>query len=336
MAWMVWWAWSQFTWAGNAVDLDNHPTRLALLGATGLALLAAAAIPDAFADGGLRFALPYAAVRLVGLGIYWYGLRDEPEHQAALRTFIPIAVLSPALIVAGGALGPAARPWVWSAAVAIDIASALSAGRGEFRISPTHFAERHALIVIIALGESVVAAGATLADRGGDAAATAVTVAAFASIAALWWLYFDRFTEAVQGALGRLVDHRDRSHLARDAYTFGHFPVVVGVVLYAVGIEEAILHPDAPLPPFARVAVVAGLGAFLVGLVVVAARAGTTRAGGGLRRLAAGAAAAAAGIALAVGITAGEAATAVAALASVLLLAAATWTALTTVPHPRS
>ena len=268
MAWMVWWAWSQFTWAGNAIDLDRRPTRVAMLAVTGVTLLFAAALPAAFdVGGGWRFAVPYVTVRLAGLALYWGGLRHEPEHQAALRAYVPVAVITPVVILAGAAAPPAARQWVWLAAVAIDVASALAAGRGEFRVSPGHFAERHALFVIIALGETVVGIGATLAGLDVTPLVVGTTAAAFLVVASQWWGYFDWVQAAAEARLAREDDLRRRGHLARDLFTFGHLPIVLGTVVLAAGLEHALLHPDEPLDGTGRTMVGVGLGLFLAGFV---------------------------------------------------------------------
>jgi low temperature requirement protein LtrA len=291
MAWMVWWAWSQFTWAGNAIDLDRRPTRVAVLGITGVTLLFAAALPAAFGDGGgWRFAVPYVMVRLAALGLYWAGLRHDPEHQAALRSYLPVAAVSPAVILAGAAAPDSARQWVWLAAVAIDIASALAAGRGEFHVSPGHFAERHALFVIIALGEAVVGVGATLAGTEVTPVIVGTTAAAFLIVASQWWGYFDWVQGAAEDRLASEDDLRRRGHLARDLFTFGHLPIVLGTVVLAAGLEHALAHPDEALDVTGRTMVGVGLGLFLTGFV-----AGNLRATGRLlpERIAAGAAVAA-------------------------------------------
>ncbi len=266
--WLVWWAWSQFAWAGNAIDLDRRGIRLAMLGVTGAMLVAAAALDTAFGSDGLWFAVPYAAVRGLGLGLYWYGLRDQPEHRAALRTYVPIAAISPALVLVGGALGAEARLWCWAAAMVIDVASVLAAGRGEFRIDPGHFAERHGLIVIIALGEAVIAIGATATDVGFDAAEVALLGAGFVVACGLWWCYFDWVHHAAEQRLVGEADARRRGHLARDLFTFGHLPIVAGIVLFAAAIEEALLHPSAALEPFAVASLAASVVLYLGGFVL--------------------------------------------------------------------
>ena len=272
MAWLVWWAWSQYTWAGNAIDLDRRPVRLAILAVSGITLLAAVAIPDAFTANGLWFAIPYVAIRLAGLALYWGGLRDEPTHRAALRTYLPLASVGPALVLVGGVAGTTLRPWIWAAAVAVDVASVAAAGKGEFHVAPGHFAERHALIVIIALGESIIAVGATASDLDVTVALTVTAAFGFAIACALWWDYFDRLHGSAEARLTAERDNRRRSNLARDLFTLGHFPLLVGTVLFAVGVEEAIVHPSEPLEPFGRLAVAAGLALFLLGFVAAEAR----------------------------------------------------------------
>ncbi|MEZ5251892.1 MAG: low temperature requirement protein A [Ilumatobacteraceae bacterium] len=190
MMWLVWWAWSQYTWSGNAIDLDRRSTRLWMLVASGAMLGAAAAIPTAFDDMGEWFALPYAGMRLLGLALYWLGQHDT-TYRAALRLYLPIASVGPVLVLAGGLVDDGARVALWAAALAVDVVSVLAAGRREFHVDPGHFAERHGLIVIIALGESVIATGATASDVGLDRDVMILLATAFVAVAALWWSYFD-------------------------------------------------------------------------------------------------------------------------------------------------
>jgi low temperature requirement protein LtrA len=268
MMWLVWWAWSQYAWAGNAIDLDRRATRIWMLGATGAMLGAAAAIPTAFGDAGAWFAIPYTVVRLLGLALYWCGLRDEPAQRAALRTYVPIAVISPLLILVGGSVDGTLRITLWCLAIVIDVASVLAAGRGEFRVDPGHFAERHGLIVIIALGESVIAIGATATDVGLDRDVIALLAIAFVAIAGLWWTYFDWVHRAAEARLVTEPDHTRRSTLARDLFTLGHLPIVAGTVVFAVALEEALLHPTEPLDSFAVTALALGPALYLAGFVV--------------------------------------------------------------------
>lgn len=206
--WLIWWAWSQYTWAGNAVDLDRRSTRIWMLLATGAMLVAAAAIPDAFGNQGQWFAIPYTVVRRLGLALYWFGLRDDPTHRAALRTYLPIALISPLLILVGGSVGGTARVVLWSLAILIDIASVAAAGRGEFNVDPAHFAERHGLIVIVALGESVIATGATATDVGLLHPTAPLDNFAVTALAAGPALYLSGFVIGNLRATGRILHAR--------------------------------------------------------------------------------------------------------------------------------
>lgn len=268
LMWLMWWAWSQYTWAANAIDLDRPGVRVAMLAVTGATLVAAIALPEAFGDRGALFAVPYAAVRVAGLALYWNGLRDDPVHQRALRAYLPVAVVSPVLVLAGGLAPDGARAWLWLGAVAVDVASVLAAGRGEFRVAPGHFAERHALIIIIALGESIIAIGATALESGMDAVVLASVALAFGAVALMWWAYFDHAAAWLEQRLVSERDNRRRGHIARDVFTLGHLPMVAGIVLFAVGVEEALVHPGSAVPVFGRLAMGLGLLLFLAAFMV--------------------------------------------------------------------
>lgn len=157
----------------------------------------------------------------------------------------------------------------------MDVASALLAGRGEFRIAPGHFAERHALIVIIALGESVIAVGITASGLAPSAELVMAVALGFAVIASMWWTYFDWVSREAEERLAEETDHRQRSSLARDLYTFGHLPIVAGSVVFAVAVEEVIAHPGESLPVFGLTAMAVGLVLFLIGFLFGNARAGS-------------------------------------------------------------
>ncbi len=177
LLWLVWWAWSQFAWTGNAIDLDRRPVRLVVLVASLAMLAAAVALPQAFGDDAAAFAVPYAAVRLAGLALSWIGLAHDAAHRAALRTYLPVALVGPALVLVGGLAGEA--------------------------------------------------------------------------------------------------DHRRRGNLARDLYTLGHLPIVAGIVVFVVAVEEALLHPAEPLHGLGVTALAVGPVLFLAGFV-----AGNRRAAG--------------------------------------------------------
>jgi low temperature requirement protein LtrA len=261
--WLVWWAWTQYTWALNSADTAHPAVDAVMLVATAIAFLMAVTVPDSFGDAGPWFAASYILVRVVGLGLYGRVAWDDVAKRAAVRRLAVLSLGGLAAVAAGGLVDGEARAWLWAVALLLDIASAVLAGTAEgWDIRPDHFGERHGLFVIIALGESLIVAAAGLTGAEATAQTVAVAILAVTATAALWWSYFVAFKPALDDALSR---HRDaeRTHLARDAYSFFHFPLVFGVVLLAVAIEEAVAHPQEPLPVGASLALAGGVVLFV-------------------------------------------------------------------------
>jgi low temperature requirement protein LtrA len=270
--WLVWWAWGAFAWMTNAIDISSVGVRLAFLAGMAGSFFMALAVPDAYQDEGVWFAIPYFAVRVLHVALYTYGLRTDPAHQAAIKKLAPWFLVAPAFVLVGGFLEGDARVALWATCVAIDIAGALNVSGAGFRVSPGHFSERYALFVIIALGESIVAVGIGSREADRDALFAGTVVLAFAGVAALWWAYF----EFVALGLERVLRHEPverRGPLARDLFSFFHYPIVLGIIFLAVAGEEALAHPHDPLPGSGRVALGAGAAVFLLGFVLIRYRA---------------------------------------------------------------
>src|ERR671919_648652 len=260
--WLVWWAWTQYTWALNSADTTHPAVDAAMLVATAIAFLMAVTIPDAFGDAGGWFAATYIAVRVVGLGVYGRVAWDDVAKRRAVRRFAVLS-LGGLVAVAGGVVGNEARAWWWAAAVLLDVAAAAGAGAAEgWDIRPEHFGERHGLFVIIALGESLIVAAAGLTGAERTAQTVAVAILAVATTGGLWWSYFVSAKPALDHAL-RQRSGSDRSTLARDVYSIWHFPLVFGVVLLAVAIEEAVTHPHEALPVGGSLALAGGVVLFV-------------------------------------------------------------------------
>jgi low temperature requirement protein LtrA len=273
LAWLVWWLWSQFAWLGTAVDLGGRSTAQYLVLATvPMTLLMAVALPGAFGASGLEFAGAYLAVNLWALAIQGWSLWHEPATRAAWLRYVPLAALAPCVLVIGGLLGGDARPVVWSVVAAFTVASAIAGGRGgrdgnaEWTIDPGHFAERHGLFVIISLGEILVAVGTAAAARDLSLPVGAGLVAAVALACVLWWTYFAYVPEAVEHLL-RVAHGADRGSVARNVFTFGHFPIVFGLVLYAVVAKHAVAHPGDPLGSGDLAVLSVGVALFVGGLL---------------------------------------------------------------------
>ena len=265
---MVWWAWSAYAWMTNAVDVENAVTRLIMFAAMVAGFFMALAVPDAFQDEAAWFAVAYFAVRVLQPALYLWGVRDEPETFGVLLRLTPWFFIAAFVALVGGFVDPDYRAWVWVASLVIDVIGTLTAARGDWHVSPSHFAERFALIVIIALGESIVAIGVGTSHLTRDATYAISVVVAFAGVAALWWAYFDFTAVAAERSLRR-ASGRDRSALARDIFTYFHYPLVLGVILYAVAAKKTLEHPRDPLSNAGRWALGLGIALFLVGFALM-------------------------------------------------------------------
>jgi low temperature requirement protein LtrA len=265
---LIYWAWSGYAWATNAIDLSSPGLRLGYIVAIGASLGMAVAVPDAYAERAGWFVVSLFTVRILQLVLYVGGLRDDPAHRAAILRLAPWFSVAPALMLVGGFVDESLRVVLWLGAVAIDVAGTLRQGPDSgFRISPGHFAERYALFIIIALGESIVAVGTGLSGHTKDAAFAAALAVAFIGVAAIWWAYFD-FTAAV---LARVLASRPpgvRGPLARDVFTLCHYPIVLGIILFAVAAKKTVAHPTDPLSGTGRFALAGGIAMFLIGFAL--------------------------------------------------------------------
>jgi low temperature requirement protein LtrA len=264
--WIVWWAWGGYAWMTNAISIDSRGVRVAFLSVTLGCFFVALAVPGAYGDDGLWFAIPYFAIRVVHVGLYMWGLRLAPEHLAAIRKLAPWFLLAPAFVLIGGFLEGDARTALWIAAVAIDLVGALSVSNAGFRVSASHFAERYGLFMIIALGESIVAIGVGAASVPRDGLFAASVAVAFGGVALLWWAYFDFLAVAAERVLARTPIER-RGPLARDVYSVFHFPYVLGIVFYAVAAKKTLEHPGDALSTAGRWALGLGVAVYLLGSV---------------------------------------------------------------------
>jgi low temperature requirement protein LtrA len=270
---LVWWSWSGFTWMTNAVDIASLVTRALFLAGMAGAFFTALAVPHAYTDEGAWFAVAYAVIRVLNTALYAWGLRDRPAQLGALLRLVPFFMVSPALVLAGGLLADGGwRTALWAGAIAVDVVGVLAAGtENEWRVSPGHFAERYALIVIIALGESIVAIGVAAADLERDDLFAVAVVVAFVGVALLWSAYFGYVSTAAERALRKVSESR-RGPLARDIFTILHYPLVLGIVLVAVASKKVLTKPADPLSSAGRWALGLGLGLFLAGFVAMRLR----------------------------------------------------------------
>ncbi len=262
--WLIWWGWTQFTWALNAANTEHHHVRLGTLIAVGFAFVMAVSVENAFmlpTEGAIWFASSYVAVRVLGLGLY-YRVASDAHQKASIVTFSLLSLLGLATVLAGSLVDPYLRDWIWLGAIALDLGAAWVVGNsGCWALHAAHFAERHGLIIIIALGESLIVAGSALTSEVSGATMAAGALAVFMACL-LWWTYFGWVADVLEEHLIGQTD-RARVRLGRDAYTFWHFPLVSGIVALAVGFETA-LHPTDYTLTRTAAAVGLGLTLFLV------------------------------------------------------------------------
>jgi low temperature requirement protein LtrA len=271
--WLVWWAWTQFTWALNAANTDHPFVQVITLLATAVAFLLAVGIPGALGDTALWFAVPYVALRVVGLLLYYWVARNDPAQRRAVRIFGALSVAGLLSVLAGGLLGGNALYWCWGAAIALDLTAAGIGGQQEgWNLHPAHFAERHSLIVIIALGEALIVAAAGLVEAARTPTVIATGVLAVAVTCGLWWSYFGHARQALEHALARREGNA-RSCVARDAFSVIHFPMLCGVIGMAAATEEALAHSDRALLLNLRVALGGGALLFVCGTAAATWRA---------------------------------------------------------------
>ncbi|HSK95652.1 MAG TPA: low temperature requirement protein A, partial [Euzebyales bacterium] len=201
--WLIWWAWTQFTWTLNAANTEHTGIKVATLTASGVAFLMALTVPDVFGDAAWWFSLSYIVVRLIGIGLQWRISTGDAAWHSAVRTWSLFSLLGLAAVAVAPALVGQQRMVALLVAIAVDVLAAVRAGSGEWRMHPAHFAERHGLFVIIALGESLVAGGMAASEAPRDAALAAVVVPAVVTACALWWTYFGWVKEALEHAMQR-------------------------------------------------------------------------------------------------------------------------------------
>jgi low temperature requirement protein LtrA len=260
---VLWWSWVGYAWLTSVVDPEEGSVRLVMFAAMAALLVTALCVPEAFGDLGLLFACTYGGVRAGQIVLFIVASRDDPglRHSViglAISTAIGTGILVGASFADGGLqLG------IWALALALDMGGPLVIDTEGWRLAPSHFAERHGLIVIIALGESIVAIGVG-SEAGVDAGVVAAAVLGVAVAGALWWLYFDVVALVAERRLTNAAAGRERNEIARDSFSYLHFPMVAGIVLLALGLKKTIGHVDDPLKLVPAVALLGGTAVYLL------------------------------------------------------------------------
>jgi low temperature requirement protein LtrA len=278
---MLWGLWASFGWLSNQSRADRGLVRTGLVIASILIFLLAVTIPRAFPESGEGPALPlilltcYFVCRVIHAVLYLKAAADDTglRRQVLRTSFAPI-LPSAAIYVTGALVGAPWQTWIWVAAFTIDsivvyrTSSGDSTETSHWQVhSASYWVERFALIIILGLGESVVALGVGAVQ--GDVSPALVGGIALTVVLAfsLWWAYFERMEPASEHLLEK-TRGRERTAIATDAYTYLHFPILVGIILTALGIEVATSHlpeMDRGIGLFGAIALCGGTSLFLAG-----------------------------------------------------------------------
>jgi low temperature requirement protein LtrA len=242
---VLWWCWTGYAWLGNIVRADEGLIRVALFVTMGGVFVAAITIPEAFDDGpgGLHgptvFALCYLVMRLVHLFMFWIVSREDPELRGQVLRFVPSMAVGTTLLLIAAQTTGTTQTLLWLGALVGDYLGTALAGTRWRLTSPGHFAERHGLIILVALGESIVATGIGIAKVPVSLPVVAAVLLGLAISGALWWAYFDVTSMLTEQALAEATGER-QIRLARGGYTFLHLPMIIGIVLMSLGLKKAI------------------------------------------------------------------------------------------------
>ena len=270
---LVWWAWSGFVWATNDLDPNDLRVRGVLFVAMILTFIVALSLPTAFKAEATVFALAYAGVRFLHLGLYVESSRRGNASVAAMVGFAVTVAAGMTLLVVGSLVGDAARIWLWVVAAAIDYAGPAWLTRERLRgiqqVAVSHFAERYSLFIIICLGESIIAIGVGAAHRDlNTELAAGVTLALLVTIG-LWSAYFDRVAAEAED---KLAEHKEPVLAAADAYSYLHLVLVTGIIVSAIGLKASVGHAGQPLSEGARLALCGGVAIYLGGHIAFGLR----------------------------------------------------------------
>jgi low temperature requirement protein LtrA len=262
---VLWFAWESYVWLANTAASDEGVVRVVLFSAMGAMLVVSLAVPGAFGDDAMVFGVAYFAVRTLHLCAYMVVSRGDPQLRRVVLRIASTMLPAAALLILAGALDGTARALCWTAALAVDYGGLVARGVEGWRVAAGHFAERHGLIVIIALGESIVALGVGAGGLKLDAGIITAALLGVAVASALWWAYFDVVAKVAERRL-RTAPASEQVRIARDSYTYLHLPMVAGIVIFALGVKKTLGGVGDELHGVAAIALCGGVALYLTAL----------------------------------------------------------------------
>jgi low temperature requirement protein LtrA len=263
---ILWWGWVGYAWLTSVIDPEEGAVRLVMFAAMAAMLIVSLCVPEAFGHLGLTFALAYGVFRVAHIALFMLASPDDDALRHSVLGLAASTTIAVLLLAAASLFDGAAQGALWALAILLDMGGPYFFGSEGWKLVPGHFAERHGLIVLIALGESIVAIGVgasgSLTLAIGTAAVLGVAVAA-----ALWWIYFDVVALISARRLGEAEVGQVQNELARDSYSYIHLAIVAGIVLLAFGLKVTIAHTGAHLHAVPAFALLGGTAIYLLGLV---------------------------------------------------------------------
>ena len=260
---VLWWAWVGYAWLTSVVDPEEGAVRIAIFAAMAALLVVALCVPEAFGESGLLLAGAYAFVRIGQVVLFAVASRDDDRLRQSVTALAVSTALGVGLLVTAAFTDGWLQGVIWGVALLLDMGGPYLFRAEGWKLVPTHFAERHGLIVIIALGESIVAIGIGVEATVG-AGIVLAAVLGTAVAAALWWLYFDVVALVAERRLSSAEKGREQNEIARDSYSYLHFPMVAGIVLLALGMKKTLGDVGEPLKLVPAVAMLGGTATYLL------------------------------------------------------------------------
>jgi low temperature requirement protein LtrA len=263
---VLWWAWVGYSWLTSVIDPEAEAVRLVIFVAMAALLIVSLSVQEAFANLALTFALALGVFRTAHIALFMLAGADDQDLRRSVIGLAVSTAIAIGLLVVASLFDGFAQGALWALAIFLDMAGPYFFGSEGWKLVPGHFAERHGLIVIIALGESIVAIGVG-ASGALDLGIGAAAVLGVFLAAALWWTYFDVVALVSARRLGEAEAGRVQNELARDSYSYIHLLMIAGIVLMALGMKVTIGHYDEHLHDVPAFALLGGLAVYLIGLV---------------------------------------------------------------------
>jgi len=258
----LWWAWTAYAWLMNTVDPEEGVVGAALLVALIAMFVAALVVPNVFDDDGVLFGVCFLVVCAMHLALYALAGRGNPDLLGAVLRLAPWTLLGATLILLAGFMA-GARTWLWLAALASTYVGAALSGTRGWQLHPSHLAERYGLVLIIVLGEAFISIRIGAAGIGIGPGEVAAAILGILVATSFWLAYFDFFSIRGERML-RDLEGPERVALARDAYAYAHFPMIVGIVLFAFAMKTIVAHVGEELDSVAAFALCGGSAIYLL------------------------------------------------------------------------